>query len=195
MPPPPPNLKVPPNFCVWPSSNSTPPDLIKNDQSQNIAYRGSLQLNSAIKISILVFSRSLRFWKTGGPEREDRVLKIRSGRYSWRYWSKHRARDSEEGKPVAGDIRNENEPQTAKDGSEEGKSIGRSTSKDTDDAEYGNKEEKVKLYHKGVPELIGKKLSGEIICRWEWEQQTGSVCLSCKPWEYARDEIPWKYFS
>jgi len=66
------------------------------------------------------------------------------------------ARDSEEGKPVAGDIRNENEPQTAKDGSEEGKPIGRSTSKDTDDVEYGNKEEKVKLYHKGVPEVIGK---------------------------------------
>ena len=50
----------------------------------------------------------------------------------------------------------------AKNGSEEGKPIGRGTSEDTEDtdpniAKYGNKEEKVKLYHKGVPELIGKK--------------------------------------
>ena len=50
----------------------------------------------------------------------------------------------------------------AKNGSEEGKPIGRGTSEDTEDtdpniAKYGNEEEKVTLYHKGVPELIGKK--------------------------------------
>ena len=66
-------------------------------------------------------------------------------------------------KPVAGDIRKENGLQTAtKHGSEEGKPIGRATSEDKEDtdpnmAKYGNEEEKVTLYHKGVPELIGKK--------------------------------------
>ena len=69
----------------------------------------------------------------------------------------------EEGKHVSGDVRKENEPQTAANhGNEEGKPIGRATSEDTEGtdpniAKYGNKEEKVKLYLKGVPELIGKK--------------------------------------